>query len=121
MIYQNSLYLSVAERILAKHEISLDNVRRGQRYIKRHCDGLLCLDIHLVMNHHLAMHYEPVFTGFGPSYAWWLFAFKRCNGDQEQVELNGHADGIMELTMMRNAVGKQRLHELVCEPRSHDL
>ncbi|GBE85854.1 hypothetical protein SCP_0803760 [Sparassis crispa] len=59
------------------------------------------------------MHYTDIFKRFGPAYSWWLFAFEHCNGEQEQVKLNGHAEGEMEVTMMRNWVAKHRLHELM--------
>ncbi|KIM73128.1 hypothetical protein PILCRDRAFT_829385, partial [Piloderma croceum F 1598] len=46
------------------------------------------------------MHYG-LFFQLGPVYAWWLFAFQCFNGLLEKVKLNGHANGVMELTLMR--------------------
>ncbi|KAH9935806.1 hypothetical protein B0H21DRAFT_878742 [Amylocystis lapponica] len=111
-IYTLILYLSVAERILAAKAISMEEVRRGQRYLQQYCQGLLALGVNLVPNHHMSMHYTQMFERFGPAYAWWLFAFERCNGEQEDVNLNGHAFGEMELTLIRNWIGKHRLFEL---------
>ncbi|KAG1751405.1 uncharacterized protein EDB91DRAFT_1234802 [Suillus paluster] len=74
-IYNLVLYLSVAERILASKAISMDE-----------------LGIHMLINHHMSMHYQMIFKNFGPTYGWWLFAFEHCNGDQQKVNLNGHAD-----------------------------
>ncbi|KAL7283633.1 hypothetical protein ACG7TL_003069 [Trametes sanguinea] len=112
-IYKCTLYSSTAERLLARKSITLEHVRRGQRYLRKYCVGLLELGVHLVINHHMAMHYEFVFPRFGPTYGWWLFGFERCNGDQEKVNHNGHDGGEMELTLMRNWVGRHRLHELL--------
>lgn len=89
------------------------DVRRGQRYLQMYCQLLLRIEAHLTINHHLAMHYVDIFRRFGPAYVWWLFAFERCNGEQEQVNTNGRAGGEMELTLMRSWVGKHQLFELV--------
>ncbi|KAG6875879.1 hypothetical protein C0993_006940 [Termitomyces sp. T159_Od127] len=59
------------------------------------------------------MHYIQVFKRFGPAYAWWLFLFERFNGELEKVNLNGHAAGEMELTLLHDWGLKQRLKELV--------
>ncbi|KAL6307607.1 hypothetical protein BKA93DRAFT_815915 [Sparassis latifolia] len=112
-VYQLLIYLSVAERILASKAISMDEVGRGQHYLQKFSQGMLALGAHLVINHHMSMHYSLVFKSFGPAHAWWLFAFERCNGEQEAVNLNGHAEGEMETTLMRNWLAKQRLYELV--------
>lgn len=108
-----ALYLSIAERILASRSITMLDVHRGQRYLRLFCEIALRLRIHLKPNNHLAMHYEIIFRRFGPVYAWWLFAFERFNGLLEQVNLNGHAGGEMELTLLRDWILKQRLNELV--------
>jgi len=108
-----ALYLSIAERILASRTITISDVRRGQRYLRLFCEIALRLRVQLKPNHHLAMHYEIIFKRFGPCYAWWLFAFERFNGILEEVNLNGHAGGEMELTLLRHWILKQRLNELV--------
>lgn len=46
------------------------------------------------------MHYSLFFCLFGPLYAWWIFEFEWFNGLLEKVKLNGHAYGVMELTLM---------------------
>ncbi len=112
-VYEIFLYASVAERLLASESISMEEVHRGHRYIRRCCEEMLRLGIHLVPNHHLAMHYPDIFRLFGPVYAWWLYAQERYNGEQERVHHNGKAGGEMELTLLRNWVGKHRFHELV--------
>lgn len=112
--YQLSLYLSLAERILAAQSITMRNVKRAVRYLRMFCQGALRLGHHLVPNNHIAMHYDIIFRLFGPAYAWWLFAFERFNGFMKQVNINGHADGEMELSLLRDWIQKQRLHELVC-------
>ncbi|EIW57889.1 uncharacterized protein TRAVEDRAFT_38232 [Trametes versicolor FP-101664 SS1] len=99
-IYDIFLYASIAERILASESISME-------------EEMLRLGIHLVPNHHLAMHYPDFFRLFGPVYAWWLYAQERFNGEQERVNHNGKAGGEMELTLLRNWVGKHRFYELV--------
>ncbi|KAJ7120571.1 hypothetical protein C8R43DRAFT_1136739 [Mycena crocata] len=112
-IYKLGLYLSVVESILAAKSITIYDAERAQRYLQMFCQGCLRLGIPLKPNHHLAMHYLPIFIRFGPAYAWWLFAFERFNGILEKVNLNGHAGGEMELTLLRDWILKQRVHELV--------
>ncbi|TFK48361.1 hypothetical protein OE88DRAFT_1684365 [Heliocybe sulcata] len=111
-VYKLALYLSVAERILAAREISMNEVRRGQRYMRLLSEGLIELGVSLTINYHLAMHYERHFRRYGPAYGWWLFPYERFNNILEDVNLNGHASGEMELTLLRHWVMKQRLHEL---------
>ncbi|GJE95314.1 hypothetical protein PsYK624_114980 [Phanerochaete sordida] len=112
-IYTASLYLALAERILACKSVSINDVKRGQGYLRKYCEILLRIGAHLTINHHVAMHYVDIFRRFGPAYVWWLFAFERCNGEQENVNHNGHANGEMELTLMRNWVMKHRLFEVL--------
>lgn len=111
-LYELALHLSVADRILAAKSISMDEVKEGHRYITKYNRGAITQGIPLVINNHLAMHYPTSYL-FGPTYAWWLFGFERCNGDQKKVNLNGHANGEMELTLARAWVLKHRLYELV--------
>lgn len=113
-IYRLGLYLAVAESILASKAVSMDDVNRAHEYLVRYCKLSLRLGIHLKPNHHLAMHYPAIFRRFGPTYAWWLFAFERFNGYLENINLNGHAGGIMELTILRNWVQRHRVYEMVC-------
>ncbi|KAI0370386.1 hypothetical protein BV20DRAFT_1035887 [Pilatotrama ljubarskyi] len=112
-IYEVFLFLSLAERILASKSISMDDVERGHRYLRLCCVQMLRLGVHLLPNHHLAMHYPIIFKLFGPVYAWWLYAHERFNGIQEKVRTNGKAAGEMELTLTRSWVAKQRLYELL--------
>ncbi|KAF8837311.1 hypothetical protein BDN67DRAFT_991807 [Paxillus ammoniavirescens] len=112
-MFELVLFLSTATRLLTSHSISMYDVDRGQQLLQQYCRTALTMRIHLVINHHLSMHYAPFFKNFGPVYAWWLFAFERFNGLLEQVNLNGHAGGIMELTLMRNWVLRHRLYELL--------
>lgn len=112
-IYRLSLYLSAAERIMAARSVTLETVDRGQLYLQRFCLGSLRLGIHMLPNHHLAMHYRLIFELYGPCYAWWLFSFERFNGLNEKVNLNGHENGEMELSVMRSWLYKHRIHELV--------
>ncbi|KIJ07324.1 hypothetical protein PAXINDRAFT_182502 [Paxillus involutus ATCC 200175] len=112
-MFELVLFLSTATRLLTSRSISMYDVDRGQQLLQRYCRMALTMRIHLVINHHLSMHYAPFFKNFGPVYAWWLFAFERFNGLLEQVNLNGHAGGIMELTLMRNWVLRHRLYELL--------
>ncbi|KAI0826846.1 hypothetical protein BC628DRAFT_1410053 [Trametes gibbosa] len=116
-IYDIFLFASVAERILAAKSISMDEVFRGHSYLQRVCVHMLHLGLHLLPNHHLAMHYLDIFRLFGPVYAWWLYAHERFNGIQEKVRTNGKAEGEMEITMTRNWIAKQRLYELACARR----
>ncbi|EIW73972.1 hypothetical protein CONPUDRAFT_160538 [Coniophora puteana RWD-64-598 SS2] len=111
-IYRLVLYLAIAERILARHSISIADVDRGQGYIQLYCQGLQALGVSLTVNHHMAMHYSEILQRYGPVYACWLFGFERFNGLLEKVNLNGHGGGEMEYSLVRDWVEKQRLYEL---------
>ncbi|KIJ59512.1 hypothetical protein HYDPIDRAFT_100577 [Hydnomerulius pinastri MD-312] len=111
-IYKLSLYLSVAERILASKAISVDELDCGQTYLQLYCQGLQALGVHQTINSHLAMHYSVVFRQYGPAYATWLFGFERFNGVLESVNLNGHSGGEMEYSLARDWIEKHRLYEL---------
>ncbi|KZT25039.1 hypothetical protein NEOLEDRAFT_1156520 [Neolentinus lepideus HHB14362 ss-1] len=110
-------------RILASRTISMAEARLGHDFLVQYCKHCLRLGIHLVINHHLAMHYVDMIKLFGPIYGWWLFAFERLNGMFEKVNHNGHDGGRMELTLMRNWVQTQLLYELLLglPPSAHDL
>ncbi|EJF67325.1 hypothetical protein DICSQDRAFT_46259 [Dichomitus squalens LYAD-421 SS1] len=112
-IYRVFLYASLAERILAAKAISHEDVQHGHHFLRWCCKEMVMLGVHLVPNFHYAMHYPQFFRLFGPVYAWWLFAHERFNGALEKVNMNGHADGEMELSLMRNWITKHRLHELI--------
>ena len=61
--------------------------------------GAVAMGFPMVINNHLAIHYLELFN-YGPVPLWWLYSFERCNGDQKQVNLNGHADGAeMEVSL----------------------
>ncbi|TFK82047.1 hypothetical protein K466DRAFT_443405, partial [Polyporus arcularius HHB13444] len=126
-IYEVFLFASIAERILASKTISMEEVERGHRYLRQCCTEMLRLGVHMVPNHHLAMHYPDIFRLLGPVYAWWLYAHERFNGMQEKVPHNGKANGEMELTLTRWWVLRQRLLELLASfpadsnPKEHAL
>lgn len=111
-IYELALFLLVSDHILAAKSISMDEVTKGHWYLTMYNHGAVKLGIPLVINNHLAMHYPSCYR-FGPTYTWWLYGFERCNGDQKKVNLNGHADSEMELTLARDWVQKHCLYELV--------
>jgi hypothetical protein len=112
-LYDLVLYLCVASSLLGTWVVSLDSVQRGQKFLRRFCEGLLCLGVHLHPNHHWAMHYEPIFRRFGPASAWWVYAYERFNGLLQKVNLNHHK-GQMESTLMQFWLQMHRLYELVC-------
>ncbi|KAF9056739.1 hypothetical protein BDP27DRAFT_1386299 [Rhodocollybia butyracea] len=112
-IYNVLLLLCVAGRLLASRTISIAQATAGQEFLIQFCRQCLALEIPLVINHHLAMHYLPMFTRMGPVYGWWLFAFERFNGLLEKVNHNGHDGGRMELTLLRSWVQNHLLYELM--------
>lgn len=112
-VYELAVYLSIVDHILAARSITTDEVAEGMKYLTLCNQGALAMGFPMVINNHLSMHYPDSFR-FGPTNAWWLFGFERCNGDQKRVNLNGHAEGAeMELTLARAWVQKHRLYELV--------
>jgi|SRR5882762_713404 hypothetical protein len=119
-VYQLCLLLSTAVRLFTSRAVTLSDVDRAQLLLKLYCLQSLRMKIHLKPNHHLAMHYRLFFQLFGPVYAWWLFAFEPFNGLLEKVNLNGHAGGVMELTLMRAWLERHRLYELVSRRLSWD-
>ena len=112
-VYQLCLLVSTGVRLLTSRAIAMSEVHRGQIQLKLYCLQSIRMRIKMRPNHHLAMHYSLFFQLFGPVYAWWLFAFERFNGLLEKVKLNGHANGVMELTLMRAWLERHRLYELV--------
>ena len=119
-VYQLCLLLSTAVHLFTSCAVTLSDVDRAQLLLKLYCLQSLCMKIHLKPNHHLAMHYCLFFQLFGLVYAWWLFAFERFNGLLEKVNLNGHAGGVMELTLMQAWLKRHRLYELVSHQLSWD-
>ena len=113
-IFHAALLLSVGCNVLASQSITKDAAEQGQGYIQQFCRLCLSLGVPMVPNHHMAMHYARLISLYGPVYAWWLFAFERFNGLLESVNTNGHANGVMELTLARNWLMRQRIYELVC-------
>jgi hypothetical protein len=122
-IYSAILLLCAGVRILASRTISMAQARVGQQFLRQYCLRCLDLGIHLVINHHLGMHYETMIKRFGPIYGWWLFAFERFNGMLEKVNHNGHDGGRMEITLLRNWVQAQLIYEYLISlpPDAHNL
>lgn len=112
-IYRLVLYISAADRILASHSITMDEVSLAQVYLQKYSQWMLKIGAHLTVNNHLSMHYETIFSRYGPVYPWWCYGFEQCNGDQKKVNLNGHAQGEMEATLARDWVQKHWFYELV--------
>ena len=112
-VYKLALYLSVADHILSARSIMLNEVKQGMQFIMLYNTGAVAMGFPMVINNHLAMHYPELFN-YGPVPSWWLYSFERCNGDQKQVNLNGHADGAeMEVSLAPAWVQKHRVYELV--------
>jgi hypothetical protein len=112
-IFEASLYLSLACRLLLSQTISKATADEGQKFLQQFCLRCLHLRIPMVPNHHMAMHYSRLIRLYGPVYGWWLFAFERFNGMLKSVNTNGHANGEMEITLMRNWMLRQRIYDLV--------
>jgi hypothetical protein len=112
-MYQLCLLLSTAVCLFTSRAVMLSDVDRAQLLLKLYCLQSLRTKILLKPNHHLAMHYCLFFQLFGLLYAWWLFAFKHFNGLLEKVNLNGHAGGVMELTLMWAWLECHCLYQLV--------
>lgn len=74
---------------------------------------MLALGVHLVINHHMSIHYVEMIKLFGPVYGWWLFAFERFNGMLERVKTNGRDGGRAELTLLRSWVMTHLIYELL--------
>ncbi|KAF6762530.1 hypothetical protein DFP72DRAFT_987053 [Ephemerocybe angulata] len=72
-LYEVILYLCAAVWMLSMKTISMAQAAVGQQYL-------------LSINHHLAMHFEPMIWLFGPVYAWWLFVYEHFNGMLEKVQ-----------------------------------
>jgi hypothetical protein len=123
LIYNVVLLLCAGVRILASRSITMAQARIGQEFLRQYCLRCLGLGIHLVISHHLAMHYEDIIKLFGPVYSWWLFAFERFNGMLEKVNHNGHDGGRIELTLLRNWVQTHLIYEYLISlpPDAHDL
>lgn len=87
--------------------------RTGQEFLCQYLTACLDLGIHLVINHHMAIHYLAMIKLWGPVYSWWLFAFERFNGMLERVKTNGKDGGRAELTLMRNWIMTHLVYDLL--------
>lgn len=112
-LFQLSILLSAASRLLTSWSITLDDVRHGQLLLQRYCQGLLRLGVPLKPNHHFSMHYERYFRLYGPAYAWWLFAYEQFNGILEKVNINNRPEDY-ETILARFWTRMHRIYELVC-------
>lgn len=65
----------------------------GQQFFDCYLTACLELGIHLVINHHMSVHYVAMIKLWGPTYSWWLFTFKRFNSMLEHVNTNGKDSG----------------------------
>ncbi|KDQ50102.1 hypothetical protein JAAARDRAFT_63386 [Jaapia argillacea MUCL 33604] len=101
-LYSAILLLCNAVRVLALPKISMAQARIGQEFYTLFCCRLISLNVHLITNHHMGMHYVDMIKLFGPVYGWWLFGFERFNGMLEKVNHNGHNGRQMELTLLQN-------------------
>ena len=73
---QNPSLIYAAVHILASRSISMTQTHLRQTFLTEYVKVLLELQVHLVINHHMAMHYLRMIKPFGPVYSWWLFAFE---------------------------------------------
>jgi len=112
-IRNDILLLCAAIRILASRSISMAQARVGQEFLCRYSNECLALGIHLVINHHMSVHYLQMIKLWGPVYSWWLFAFERFNGMLERVNTNGKDGGRSELTLMRNWIMTHLVYDLL--------
>ena len=112
-IYNLGLLLTTCVSLLTSRAICMYEVHCGQLQLKLYCLQSIWIGIKLKPNHHLTMHYSLFFCLLGPIYAWWLFVFECFNGVLENVNLNGHANGVMELTLMRAWLEHHCLYKLV--------
>ena len=112
-IYSAVLFLCAAVCIIASRSISMAQAQLGQQFLNRYLTACLELGIHLVINHHMSVHYVAMIKLWGPIYSWWLFAFERFNGMLECVNTNGKDSGRAELTLMRNWIMTHLVYDLL--------
>ena len=112
-IYSAVLFLCAAVRIIASRSISMAQAQLGQQFLNRYLTACLELGIHLVINHHMSVHYVAMIKLWGPVYSWWLFAFERFNGMLECVNTNGKDSGRAELTLMHNWIMTHLVYNLL--------
>ena len=85
----------------------------GQQFLDHHLTACLELSVHLVINHHMSVHYIAMIKLWGPVYSWWLFTFERFNGMLERVNTNGKDSGQAELTLMHNWIMTHLVYDLL--------
>lgn len=85
----------------------------GQQSLDCYLMACLELGVHLVINHHMSVHYITMIKLWGPVYSWWLFAFERFNGMLERVNTNGKDSGRAELTLMCNWIMTHLVYDLL--------
>ncbi|KAM6493648.1 hypothetical protein JOM56_010009 [Amanita muscaria] len=111
-MYDTVLLLCCAVRLLSNRRITMGQAKAGHEYLVQYCRRLLMLKCPLTINHHLCMHLASMVKRFGPVYGWWLFPFERYNGMLKRVNTNGHDNGEMERTMLRNWVQGHLFYDL---------
>ena len=91
----------------------MGQVKAGHEYFVQYCRRLLMLKCSLTINHHLSMHLASMIRWFGPVYGWWLFPFEWYNGMLKHMNINGHDNGEMELTMLRSWIQGHLFYDLL--------
>lgn len=113
LLYSTVLLLWAAVCILASRSSSMTQACLGQGFLTQYLKALLDLNVHLVINHHMAMHYLQMIKLFGAVYAWWLFMFEQFNGMLKKVKINGKDGGWSEQTLLQNWVMTHLIYELL--------
>ena len=75
---QNPSLIYAAVHILASRSISMTQTHLRQTFLTEYVKVLLELQVHLVINHHIAMHYLKMIKPFGPVHSWCLYDSMEC-------------------------------------------
>lgn len=99
--------------ILLRQSISPRDAARAEAYFGRSFRAFATMGCPLTPNFHTTMHLRGKVLKYGPVYGWWAYPFERMNGVLGRFNLNGHAGGEIEATMLRGWLKSARIQELV--------
>jgi hypothetical protein len=93
----------VACRILCQQFITCDDVEKADTLLINFCQGFANIDGNVVVtqNMHIACHLGESLLDYGPVYGFWLFSFKRYNGEGGCFVTNNRS---VEIQFMRKFV-----------------
>jgi hypothetical protein len=100
--FMQVLRFCVALKYLSARKISLNQLRFGSDLLESLCITYVDMNIHLPPNFHNALHIESDIEKTGAVYNTWAYGPERANGILASVNTNGHGQGVLSETLLRD-------------------